>query len=422
MTILTDAASRQTRTAQTRARIVNAAHEMFVSYGYRATSLRDIATAAGVSHPGVLKHFASKDELLANVVEELEADNEKAYESLAAAAEPGSFVFSELARRNAQTRGYLQLYAALTGEASTPSHPAHERMRARYARLRALSTDHLADAIQHGVIADDRDPDGEGVRQAAGWDGLQLIAQYLPERIDIVEILEAREELWALPIGWREPDGPEPSEQASPVPPLIEAPTPEQETGYATGRQRRAQIVADAMQMFASEGYGDTSLRDIAERVGVSKSTLLHHYPSKELLLSAVLAARDDSIQSRPSYRPATRPVEELRNLPLGAADNAAGEPGLIEVYAVLSCEAVPEGHPAHAYFADRFTRVIDHFSALFRAAQLDGDLPEHRDPEQEAIWLVAMWDGLQYQWLYDRDAIDVAFHLTAHLDDVLPR
>lgn len=88
---------------------------------------------------------------------------------------------------------------------------------------------------------------------------------------------------------------------------------------------------------------------------------------------------------------------------------------------AVLSCEAVPAAHPAHDYFTQRFGRSIDYFSELFRVAQLDGDLPEHRDPEHEALWLTSLWDGLQYQWLYDRDAVDVAAQLRAHLDDVLP-
>ncbi|MCM3778164.1 hypothetical protein [Microbacterium hydrocarbonoxydans] len=44
-----------------------------------------------------------------------------------------------------------------------------------------------------------------------------------------------------------------------------------------------------------------------------------------------------------------------------------------------------------------------------------------HRHPEHEAVWLVALWDGLQYQWLHDRDAVDMAAHLRAHLDDELP-
>lgn len=177
----------------------------------------------------------------------------------------------------------------------------------------------------------------------------------------------------------------------------------------------------NAVSCRSSDGYGDTSLRDIAQAVGVSKSTLLHHYSSKELLLSAVLAERDGAIRMRNEAVRVDRAADALRSIPHGARASALDEPGLIEVYAVLSCEAVPGAHPAHEYFTTRFSQAVDYFTELFRLASIDGDLPAHRDPEHEAIWLVALWDGLQYQWLYDRDAVDVAAHLTAHLDDVLP-
>lgn len=418
--------SRQARAAETRQRIVDAARELFISNGYRSTSLRDIAAAASVSHPGLLGHFASKDDLLAEVVAGFEDDNEKAFDLIAAASESGELIFADVARRNARTPGYLELFAALTGEASAPDHPAHERMRERYARLRALSSDVLEDAALHGTVESARDVSDETTRHMAGWDGLQLISQYLPDRVDVVQMLEERESLWALPAGWRDSDQPAPvADAAGPLPSLdgtaVEG-APETDPGYAVGRRRRAQILADAMRLFSRAGYGDTSLRDIAEAVGVSKSTLLHHYASKELLLSAVLSERDRSIQERTDAHRAERAADVLRAIHEGARVNALDEPGLIEVYAVLSCEAVPAGHPAHDYFTERFRRVIDHFAELFRLAQVDGDLPDHRDPEHEAVWLLALWDGLQYQWLYDRDAVDVAAHLRAHLEDVLPR
>lgn len=418
--------SRQARAAETRARIVDAARELFVSHGYRTTSLRDIAAAASVSHPGLLGHFASKDDLLAEVVAGFEDENERAFDLIAAASEPGELIFDEVARRNASTPGYIELFAALTGEASAADHPAHQRMRARYARLRSTTSALLEDAVLHGTIDADRDVDDETVRHMAGWDGLQLMSQYLPERVDVVGMLEEREALWALPLAWRDPaQQPRAEEAAGPLPALIETTVgvpPEIDPGYAVGRRRRAQILVDATRLFARTGYGDTSLRDIAEAVGVSKSTLLHHYSSKEQLLSAVLSERDRSIQERTSADQHTRAIDALRSTPEGAQVNALDEPGLIEVYAVLSCEAVPASHPAHAYFAERFRRVIDHFTGLFALAQVDGDLPEHRDPEHEAIWLLALWDGLQYQWLYDRNTLDVAAHLRAHLDDVLPQ
>ncbi|QNA91674.1 MULTISPECIES: TetR/AcrR family transcriptional regulator [unclassified Microbacterium] len=425
MTTTTPMGTRHARAAATRERILSAAHELFVANGYRSTSLRDIAAAASVSHPGLLGHFSSKDDLLAEVVAELESENEAVFSAIAAASEPGDLVFAALAERNARTEGYLELFAALTGEASAPGHPAHERMRERYCRLRSLSSDVLEDAKYHGVIAADRDVDGETVRHTAGWDGLQLLSQYLPDRVDVVAMLEERESLWASPLGWRDPEDDQAAGSAGAAGPLPELPiaaAPEIDPGYAVGRRRRTQIVADAMHLFARDGYGDTSLQDIATAVGVSKSTLLHHYSSKELLLSAVLAERDSAINENQAITGAASAGELLRGIPDGAALNGREEPGLIEVYAVLSCEAVPAAHPAHAYFENRFANTIDYFTALFRLAQIDGDLPAHRDPAHEAVWLVAMWDGLQYQWLYDRDAVDIAAHLRAHLDDVLPR
>jgi len=423
-TISPAATARSAQAERTRAAIVSAAHDLFVARGYRASSLRDVAAAAGISHPGLLRHFATKDALLAAVVESFERDNEFALLEQLAADEPGTLGYSLVAQRNEEVPGYLALFAALTGEASSPRHPAHEIVRDRYAQLRQLSADAVEEAVAQDTVSSDRDPAGEAVRIAAAWDGLQLLEQYLPERVDVVTALETYEEGLALPVGWRDPDDAPPAGHAAPVPPMpsFAAQAASPQVGYRVGRERRAKILDGAIALFAREGYGDTSLRDIAERVGVSKSTLLHYYGSKEELLSAVLSERDHLIESRGSYVRATRAVDELRALPRGAAENSATAPGLIEVYAVLSCEALPADHPAHAYFEERFRGVLDHFAALFRAAQEDGDLPSHRDPEFEAVWLTALWDGLQYQWLYDRSAVDVAAQLTAHLDDVLPR
>lgn len=49
------------------------------------------------------------------------------------------------------------------------------------------------------------------------------------------------------------------------------------------------QIRAVAAQLFARHGYEGASLQAIAERVGVTKQTLLYHYASKDALRRAVL-------------------------------------------------------------------------------------------------------------------------------------
>lgn len=51
--------------AQTRARIVKTAAEEFRQHGIASTGLAEVMTAAGLTHGGFYKHFASKDALVA---------------------------------------------------------------------------------------------------------------------------------------------------------------------------------------------------------------------------------------------------------------------------------------------------------------------------------------------------------------------
>ncbi|MBU7597639.1 TetR/AcrR family transcriptional regulator [Streptomyces sp. P38-E01] len=51
-----------------------------------------------------------------------------------------------------------------------------------------------------------------------------------------------------------------------------------------------AEIIEAAAELFRAQGYLGTSVQQVADRVGYSKTGLLHRFPSKERLLAAVLA------------------------------------------------------------------------------------------------------------------------------------
>ena len=55
-----------------------------------------------------------------------------------------------------------------------------------------------------------------------------------------------------------------------------------QEAGSAPRRDTRAQAQQVALELFAEQGYEKTSLREIAERLGVTKAALYYHFKSKE--------------------------------------------------------------------------------------------------------------------------------------------
>ncbi|WP_456286159.1 TetR/AcrR family transcriptional regulator [Microbacterium sp. JZ70] len=414
-------ASRGARTQRTRAALVDAALALFTQRGYRAVSLREIAAEAGVSHPALLKHFSGKEELLRLVLERFDEDRSDELLDDLSSSSAGELPFSAIARRNARTPGYLPLFSSLIGEASAAAHPAHAALRDRAHAFRPLAAATIEAAQAEGLVGTDRAPEAEAVRLMAAWDALQVIEQYLPDRADVVAALERHESLLSFPLGWRDPDDGAPARhpETPQMPPLV--PPPVEETGYRSGRARRERILADATTLFSREGYGDTSLRDIAERVGVSKSALYHHFPSKDALLLAVLEERDRRIDRVVGSMSGDLPADVIRGFADAAAANERDEPGLIEVYAVISCEAVPADHPGHAYVAHRYATALDGFESMFRAAAATGDLPPHRDPAHEALWVLALWDGLQYHWLYDRDGVDVAAQLRAHLADVLP-
>lgn len=51
----------------------------------------------------------------------------------------------------------------------------------------------------------------------------------------------------------------------------------------------RQQIRAIALELFAEQGYEKTSLREIAERLGVTKAAVYYHYRTKEEILTSLL-------------------------------------------------------------------------------------------------------------------------------------
>lgn len=171
---------------------------------------------------------------------------------------------------------------------------------------------------------------------------------------------------------------------------------------YAKGVARRQEILDRAIEVFARRGSDRTSLRAIADEVGVTHAALRHYFGSLEELLVAVY--RESERHDGPDHHkdPEATPVELMR----GWTESNREVPGLVQLYSTLVATALEEGHPVAREFAtERFARTRAELADRVRHNQESGRLRADVDPDAVAALVVAASDGLQTQWLLDPHA-----------------
>ena len=187
---------------------------------------------------------------------------------------------------------------------------------------------------------------------------------------------------------------------------------------YAKTPARRQEILTAAVEVFSSAGFHKGSLRDVADKAGLSQAGVLHHFPSKNHLVEAVLSWRDD--ESRQRFGRRTRGIDTIRALVELVEYNQAKTPELVELYATLSAEATTPEHPVHDYFVRRYAWVVDYIRRALEQAADERDLRPGVDCASAARCMVALMDGLQVQWLYDRASVDMAAEVRGYVQTLL--
>jgi AcrR family transcriptional regulator len=186
-------------------------------------------------------------------------------------------------------------------------------------------------------------------------------------------------------------------------------PTSKPRGQYAKGAERREQIIRTATDVFATEGFEGAALKHVAELVGVKEATLFHYFRGKQELLTAVLAERDRRGMEAAGGEAGLRLLAPV-------AERNVKEPGLTTLYAVASATANDPGHDSHAYFQDRYAMLVSELGADIHRRQEAGEVRSDVPAEMLARLVIAAFDGLQLQWLYDKD-VDMAHGLTQLID-----
>lgn len=157
-----------------RQQILDVALELLAVDGLHTTSLEEIARRVGITRPGLLHYFGSREGLLMAV---LQARDERDIAAAGAATSPGESMADALDRvlvRTRQSPGLARLFTMFAAEATDPSHVAHAFFVERYRRIRASVRQGIQAAIDRGEIDGGVDADLASQQVLGVLDGLQL--------------------------------------------------------------------------------------------------------------------------------------------------------------------------------------------------------------------------------------------------------
>ncbi|MRH91710.1 TetR family transcriptional regulator [Nocardia sp. SYP-A9097] len=171
-----------------------------------------------------------------------------------------------------------------------------------------------------------------------------------------------------------------------------------------TGPARRAEIISAAITLFAAHGYRGTSLAAIARATGISQSGLLHHFRSKEVLLTEVLAELDhqtlESVEIDHEYEgPALARAFDIVDA-IVARNQRNRELTKLAHISIFNFDSAPEAAREWAQIRLRSFRAD--LTGLIEQGISAGEVRADIDAAAMASVIIATISGLEEQWLQD--------------------
>ncbi|MBW8762452.1 MAG: TetR family transcriptional regulator [Microbacterium sp.] len=172
--------------AAKREEILSVALDVVAEFGCRSASNREIARRVGLTQPGLMHYFGSREELYMAVLRARDARDIAEHW----VDKPNFEGFLDVIEHNTRVPGLVQLYVEFSAEASIGKHPAHEYFVERYEWVRDLSVQSVRTAQESGEFGQNVDAELIADIIVATADGLQQ--QWLLDRsIDMVARLRA---------------------------------------------------------------------------------------------------------------------------------------------------------------------------------------------------------------------------------------
>lgn len=170
---------------------------------------------------------------------------------------------------------------------------------------------------------------------------------------------------------------------------------------YAKGLARRQQIIDEVLTVYDRLGFEGTSLRAVAEAIGVTHPVLKHHFGTREQLFLEVLQEYDRRFLDSPDADDGTF-VDLVRR----SAEHSMRVPGLMALLNSMVAHALEAGNDrSRAHFSERYADLRGKIQILLEAGRAAGTVRSDIPLDEAASLVLAAADGLSTQWLLDGSA-----------------
>ncbi len=167
--------------------------------------------------------------------------------------------------------------------------------------------------------------------------------------------------------------------------------------------ERKREIVAAASKLIGEKGYYGTSLKDIADEIGMSQPGLLHYIGNKERLLSLLVTDNYDQEGTPEDFSKSGLPGSDPEGMNFPAylrflVRYNAQRRSMLQLYMVLESEGFSPEHPLHEYFEERPNLVWEHYSRY--KWNIPPEVGEWANMRQMVRMCLEAMDGIQLRWM----------------------
>jgi len=175
----------------------------------------------------------------------------------------------------------------------------------------------------------------------------------------------------------------------------------------------KADLLDAAERLFSAQGVANTSMMQVAEAAGVTRGAIYHHFDNKLDLIDSMMERVRlpfDQMLEQTSQRHVDNPLALLRARLLNIVELLQRDPHTQSVINILfhKCEYVDETLPIHFRHLRARNNCIEECILLMQQAIDHGQLPKTTTAAKLVVCLVAMIDGIIYNWLLDPDYFNV--------------